>query len=208
MAFGYEMLHGRQGAAGYCREESGETVIRAKGFKPGERYVLHALLPDRIEQLSEKTADSSGQAVFRCFAGNPVFVAVNGKPCLWQGGEENYLRASEELKKLKKKEQTKTGETPKDISPEIKNEPTEQPAEVPQEIQKILSRDLEEIQLDPNPMEDVSAEEMTQEELPPEHATAEEPTQEPESILHEPEPEPPYTLRSPSDKEPVDALPD
>ena len=126
MAFGYEILHGRQGVTGHCREINGKTVVQARGFQPGE--------------------SCNGQAVLTCAGGGPVFVVSGDKVLLWQGGEENYLRACDWIKR----EQKKTGETQKDASPDNNNQQPE-----PENPRSILVRDLEEIQLEPVKAESV-----------------------------------------------------
>lgn len=146
MAFGYEILRGRQGVTGHCREANGKTVVQARGFQPGESCVLFSLMNDHAEKRDEQPADGKGQAVLTCAGGGPVFVASGNKVLLWQGGEENYLRACDWMKRGQKK----TGETRKDASPDNDNQQPE-----PEDMQKILARDLEEIQLEPAKTESI-----------------------------------------------------
>ena len=146
MAFGYEILHGRQGVTGHCREINGKTVVQARGFQPGESCILFALMNDHAEKRDEQAADGNGQAVLTCAGGRPVFVVSGDKVLLWQGGEENYLRACDWIKR----EQKKIGETQKDASPDNNNQQPE-----PENPRSILVRDLEEIQLEPVKAESV-----------------------------------------------------
>ena len=207
MAFGYDMLTGRQGASGYCRKVEGKTEIHARGLEQGESCALYELLPGRAEKRDEKTADGNGQIVFTCQSGNAFFVASKGRVRLWQGGEENYLRACEWMQ-----EKTKKEETQKSISSETSIAPPaaekeETNKEKPKAAQNILTRDLEEIQRS----EITEDREKMPEELPSPTITTEiDETGKMESA-GEPvpsAPEPSYTLRSPSTGEPVDALPD
>ena len=145
MAFGYEILHGKHGAAGHCREADGKTVVQARGFRPGESCVLYALMNDRAEKRDEQTADGNGQAVLTCAGGGPVFAVSGNKVVLWQGGEENYLRACEWMKRGQKK----TGETRNDAPPEHDGKQPETTTVQQEDAQSILARDLEEIQLEP-----------------------------------------------------------
>jgi len=186
MAIGYDILNGRQGASGYCRETGGQTELHARGLRPGDSCALYELLPDHAKMREEQTADGNGQAVFTCRSGNALFVTANGRVRLWQGGEENYLRACDWLKR----EQSKTGETLPSISPEQIKETEKPTKEESDAAQNILARDLEEIQIP------ITAAEHHQ---PEEPATAEK--QVPAA------PEPAYTLRAPGAGEPVDALP-
>ena len=205
MTFGYDMLNGRQGASGYCRKAGEKTEIHAKGLRLGESCVLYELLPDRAEKRDEQTADANGQAVFSFAGGNAVFVTAGGKVRLWQGGEENYLRACEWIQK----EKTKKEETPKGISPDTTIEPLaaeteESISEEPEAAENILRRDLEEIQI-PIPAEakKEQAQLKTEENQTPSNTEEMDKT---DKILEE-EPTPTYTLRSPGSGEPVDALP-
>ena len=145
VAFGYEILRGRQGVTGHCRETEGKTVVQARGFQPGERCVLYALMNGSAEMRDEQTADGNGQAVLTGAGGGPVFVASGNKVLLWQGGEENYLRACDWIKR----EQKKTGETQNDASPDHDGILSEPAAAEPEDAQRILVRDLEEIQMEP-----------------------------------------------------------
>ena len=206
MTFGYDMLNGRQGASGYCRKAGEKTEIHARGLKVGESCVLYELLPDRAEKRDEQTADANGQAVFSFAGGNAVFVTAGGKVRLWQGGEENYLRACEWIQK----EKTKKEETQRSISSDTTIEPLaaeteEYISEEPEAAENILRRDLEEIQI-PIPAE--AKKEQTQLKTE-ENQTPTNPEEmdKTEKILEE-EPTPTYTLRSPGAGEPVDALPD
>ena len=207
MAFGYDMLTGRQGASGYCRKVEGKTEIHARGLEQGESCALYELLPGCAEKRDEKTADGNGQAVFTCRSGDAFFVASKGRVRLWQGGEENYLRACEWMQK----EKTKKEETPKSISPETSIAPhaveTEETIkEEPKTAQNILTRDLEEIQRS----EITEDREKIPEELPSPTIMTEKDETGKMELAEEPvpsAPEPSYTLRSPGDGEPVDALP-
>ena len=206
MTFGYDMLNGRQGASGYCRKAGEKTEIHARGLKVGESCALYELLPDRAEKRDEKSADANGQAVFSFAGGNAVFVTAGGKVRLWQGGEENYLRACEWIQK----EKTKKEETPKGISTETTIEPSaaeteESISEEPEAAENILARDLEEIQI---PIHAEAKKEQTQLKTE-ENQTPTNPEEKDEVEKHLDEEQAlTYTLRSPGDGEPVDALPD
>ena len=207
MAFGYDMLTGRQGASGYCRKVEGKTEIHARGLESGEICAVYELLPGRAEKRDEKTADGNGQIVFTCQSGNAFFVASKGRVRLWQGGEENYLRACEWMQK----EKTKKEETQKSISSETSIAPpaaeTEETIkEEPKAAQNILARDLEEIQRS----EITEDREKMPEELPSPTITIEKDKTEKKESARESVPsasEPSYTLRSPGAGDPVDALP-
>ena len=205
MTFGYDMLNGRQGASGYCRKAGEKTEIHARGLKLGESCVLYELLPDRAEKRDEQTADANGQTVFSFAGGNAVFVTAGDKVRLWQGGEENYLRACEWIQK----EKTKKEETQRSISPDTTIEPLaaeteEYISEKPEAAENILRRDLEEIQI-PIPAEEKNGQVQVKSEENQTITNTEE-NDEGEKHLDE-EQALTYTLRSPGDGEPVDALP-
>ncbi len=207
MAFGYDMLTGWQGVSGYCRKEGEKIEIHARGLEPGESCAVYELLPGCAEKRDEKTADGNGQAVFTCRGGEAFFVASKGRVRLWQGGEENCLRACEWMQK----EKIKKEETPKSISSETSialpaAETEETIKEEPEAARDILARDLEEIQRSGKTEEG----EKMREELPnpaimADKGETEKMESDGESIPSEPEPS--YSLRSPSTGEPVDALP-
>ena len=211
MTFGYDMLNGRQGASGYCRKAGEKTEIHARGLKVGESCVLYELLPDGAEKRDEQTADANGQTVFSFAGGNAVFVTAGGKVRLWQGGEENYLRACEWIQREKmKKEKIKKEETLKSISPETTIEPLaaeteESISEDPEAAENILRRELEEIQIPIHAEEKKEQAQLKTEEN--QTTTNTEENDEGEKHLEE-EQTPTYTLRSPGAGEPVDALPD
>ena len=205
MTFGYDMLNGRQGASGYCRKAGEKTEIHARGLKVGESCVLYELLPDGAEKRDEQTADANGQTVFSFAGGNAVFVTAGGKVRLWQGGEENYLRACEWIQK----EKTKKEETQRSISPDTTIEPLaaeteEYISEEPEAAENILRRELEEIQIPIHAEEKKEQAQLKTEEN--QTTTNTEETDEGEKHLEE-EQTPTYTLRSLGDGEPVDALP-
>ena len=207
MAFGYDLLTGRQGASGYCRKLGEKTEIHARGLESGESCALYELLPGCAEKRDEKTADGNGQAVFTCRSGDAFFVASKGRVRLWQGGEENYLRACEWMQK----EKTKKEETPKSISSETSIAPPAAETEEPvkkglKAARDFLTRDLEEIQR----VGKTEDREKIPEELPSPTITIEKDKTEKKESARESvpsAPEPSYTLRSPSANDPVDALP-
>ncbi|MBR5110978.1 MAG: hypothetical protein IK099_12395 [Clostridia bacterium] len=184
--FGYEILRGRQGAAGHFRESEGKTAIHAQGLKPGETCVIYALKENRAEKRGEAMTDGNGRAVWTGICGQPFFVAAHGKVLLWQGGEEDYLRAGECLKKGLEAEQKK-----------------KPPASATETAQSILEKDLLEIQTVPLPDETDAAEKAPKE-------SAETAKRQEEQSMNENahKTETHYTLRSPSGGEPVDTLPD
>ena len=187
--FGYEILRGKHGAAGHFMESDGNAVIRARGLKPGETCVLYALSENRGEKRAEASADGNGQAVLTGKCEKPFFVAADGKVLLWQGGESNYLRASEWLKR-----EQAAGKKNKNAP----NQP-EPPLIEAEEAQTILKKDLNENQTatltDETPKEKRKTAEPQNEENVAEKGKAY-------------QPEPPYALRSPGGGEPVDTLPE
>ncbi|MBR3019221.1 MAG: hypothetical protein IKH57_19435 [Clostridia bacterium] len=192
--FGYEILRGRQGAVGHFRESNGKTVIHARGLRPGETYTLYTLTENRAEKRGEALADWNGQAEMTEKCERPFFVAAGGKVLLWQGGEDDYLRACEWIKRERKPVQEKETATAQ-IKPAIA---------ASDDAQKILEKDIKTIQTIPyanenhpekTPKEKEETMERHEQEILMEKTTSD-PT------------EPPYTLRAPGDGEPVDTLPE
>ena len=181
MGFGYEILRGRQGAAGHCREEAGKKIVCVQGLKPGESCVLYAMREEGPVKQDEQRTNAAGQATLTGRGDIPFFVISGGKVLLWQGGEETYLRASEWAKQQKERSKTEKAAVI-----------------VPREANHILKRDLEEIQLAPAERERAPGQN-TEETLPPSVFL---PALEPDAK------EPAYILRPAGSGEPVDALPE
>ncbi|MBR0406708.1 MAG: hypothetical protein IJI53_01590 [Clostridia bacterium] len=184
MAFAYEIMRGRRGASGHCQETAGKTAVHGRGFNPGETCVLYALTREGAEKRDETQADGNGHVMLTGRSGHSFFVVSEGGVRLWQGGEDNYLRAAEWLKKERRKAREEQ-RAPAIIEPE--------------EARKILAKDLEEIQTPPAKEEE--KEEAESEAAEPMEQTATQETSKPES-------EPPYTLRPAGSGEPVDTLPE
>ena len=195
--FGYEILRGRQGAAGHFRESDGKTVIHARGLKPGETCALYALTENSAEKRGEAAADGNGQAVLTGICGRPFFVTANEKLMLWQGGEDNYLRASEWLRHERAAQEKKETAL---LEPE---EPQQILEMEPEETQQILEKDLKEIQT--VPLTDAAPAEETRTEKEEAEREKNEIIIENTTVIQS---EQPYSLRSPGNGEPVDTLPE
>lgn len=181
MGFGYEILRGRQGAVGHCREEAGKKIVCVQGLKPGESCVLYAMREEGPSKQDEQRTNAAGQANLTGRGDMPFFVMSGGKVLLWQGGEETYLRASEWAEKQKERSETERAEVI-----------------APKQADNILKRELEEIQLDPAKKERASEQEPEETVSPSAYLPALEPDAK----------EPAYTLRPAGPGEPVDALPE
>ena len=93
MAFGYGLLRGRQGAEGYIRETDGKKIITARHLSPGREYALYALLEGSARRCCVRQADGAGDWQGESRWSAPCFLADETGVKLWEGDEEDYLRA-------------------------------------------------------------------------------------------------------------------
>ena len=98
-AFGYRLLAGRDGAQGYARGGDGQTVT-ARGLHVGKTYTLYCVTPGGAREHARRTADASGMARFTLSGAQPVFLALDGRPVLWEDdrAEERYCQACDLLR--------------------------------------------------------------------------------------------------------------
>ena len=98
-AFGYRLLAGRDGAQGYARGGDGQTVT-ARGLHAGKTYTLYCVTPGGAREHARRTADASGMARFTLSGAQPVFLALDGRPVLWEDdrAEERYCQACDLLR--------------------------------------------------------------------------------------------------------------
>ena len=98
-AFGYRLLAGRDGAQGYARGDDGQTVT-ARGLHAGKTYTLYCVTPGGAREHARRTADASGMARFTLSGAQPVFLALDGRPVLWEDdrAEERYCQACDLLR--------------------------------------------------------------------------------------------------------------
>lgn len=98
-AFGYRLLAGRDGAQGYARGDDGQTVT-ARGLRAGKTYTLYCVTPGGAREHARRTADASGMACFTLSGAQPVFLALDGRPVLWEDdrAEERYCQACDLLR--------------------------------------------------------------------------------------------------------------
>ena len=98
-AFGYRLLAGRDGAQGYACGGDGQTVT-ARGLHAGKTYTLYCVTPGGAREHARRTADASGMARFTLSGAQPVFLALDGRPVLWEDdrAEERYCQACDLLR--------------------------------------------------------------------------------------------------------------
>ena len=98
-AFGYRLLAGRDGAQGYARGGDGQTVT-ARGLHAGKTYTLYCVTPGGAREHARRTADASGMARFTLSGAQPIFLALDGRPVLWEDdrAEERYCQACDLLR--------------------------------------------------------------------------------------------------------------
>ena len=93
MTFGYSFLCGSHGADGYIRTTEGKRYVSVRGMKPGEPCVLYAFIDHGADICGQASADSDGHAALETTRSGPLFVVQRGMVCLWEGDDNNYLRA-------------------------------------------------------------------------------------------------------------------
>ena len=103
MAFGYPLLKGRGGAAGYARESGGKREISARNIQPGTACSLYAVQDGEYRLCGTKTADGSGNVQWTAPMEGSLFIADGNKVLLWDGGDDAFLQASAWVKKQNEK---------------------------------------------------------------------------------------------------------
>ena len=213
MAFGYTLMKGRQGAAGHIRENGDQREIAVRGLPPETLCAMYALADGNARLCSQRQTDREGQARFSIAEPGHVFVALDGKPMLWEGGEETYLRAAAWLEKQRKTESDARREAAQsqdvslpdtDIIRQVQQEARDDSIEQDEPTQKQAAME--------RPSDALLAEEaVLRDALQPAQEKAEsaypferQPFIQPET---ENPPEQAYILRPAGEGEPVDALP-
>ena len=59
MAFGYALLKGRGGAAGYARESGGQREVSARNLRPGTACSLYTIQDGEYKLCGTETADGA-----------------------------------------------------------------------------------------------------------------------------------------------------
>ena len=103
MAFGYALLKGRGGAAGYARESGGKREVSARNIQPGTVCSLYAVQDGEYRLCGTETADGSGNAKWTAPMAGSLFIADGNKVLLWDGGDDAFLEASAWLEKQNRK---------------------------------------------------------------------------------------------------------
>ena len=119
MAFGYALLKGRGGAAGYIRENGDQREVSARDLPPGTPCALYTLLNGECSLCGTENVDSSGNAKWTAPKEGQLFIAAGDRVLLWDGGDSAFLQASAWLKK--QSQNGKNKQEPEDI-PEAKTE--------------------------------------------------------------------------------------
>ena len=139
MGFGYSFLRGRQGAEGHVQEKGVGRLVTLRGLKEGEACVLYVFSGGAARTAARERADGAGQARLTANQKGKLFVAVGGQVRLWEGEEEDYLRAcawlAEEKKNAlaeeKEKEKEKGAEEAAPSLPAPSREEPEDPGRAP-----------------------------------------------------------------------------
>lgn len=188
MAFGYALLKGRAGAAGYVRENGSQREVSARDLPPNATCSLYALQDGEYTLCGTKTTDGSGSAKWTAPKDGSIFLTDGNKVLLWDGGDEDFLRVSAWL----------SSQTKKDTK---KNEPAkEKNQDAPREVQALPAETLAACTV---PAQD-RAEQAAEHSYPFER----QPSAKKNERTKESPPERAYTLRPAGTGEPVDTLPE
>ena len=115
MAFGYALLKGRAGAAGYVRENGSQREVFARDLPPIASCSLYALQNGEYKLCGTKTTDSGGSVQWTAPKEGSLFLTDGDKVLLWDGGDEAFLRASAWLKGQSSGKNVKTAPEKEDI---------------------------------------------------------------------------------------------
>ena len=98
MAFGYSLMKGRAGAAGYIREIGNHREVSARNVSPGAVCQLYRRKDGEWLVCGTETADSAGNVQWTAPKEGGVFIAQGRQVLLWEGGDEAFLMANAWLK--------------------------------------------------------------------------------------------------------------
>ena len=93
MAFGYALLSGRRGAAGFARQDGKNRRVSVRGLQAGERCALYALTREGAALCCRESADAEGRAELQAACPGDLFMEADGEVRLWEGDDGVYLRA-------------------------------------------------------------------------------------------------------------------
>ena len=99
MAFGYALLKGRSGAAGYARESGGQREISIRNVRPGTACSLYTVQSGEYRLWGTETADGGGNVHWTAPKEGALLIAEENKVLLWDGGDDAFLQASAWLEK-------------------------------------------------------------------------------------------------------------
>lgn len=125
MAFGYALLKGRGGAAGYVRENGGQREVTTRNLIPGTACALYTVQDGAYRLCGTETADGSGNAKWTAPKEGGLLIAEGNKVLLWDGGDDAFLQASAWLDQQSKKNITEPEPAPDTEIPEAKTEALE-----------------------------------------------------------------------------------
>ena len=92
MAYGYRLLRGKGGAAGYVRGSGEEMRLQGKGLAPGTQYTAYALDAGAARPLAAGRADCSGALRLTLAGDGALFVANGQTVALWEDADDPALR--------------------------------------------------------------------------------------------------------------------
>lgn len=115
MAFGYALLKGRAGAAGYVRENGSQREVSVRDLPPNATCSLYAFQDGDYTLCGTKTTDGSGSAKWTAPKEGCIFLTDGNKVLLWDGGDEAFLRASAWVKRQNSKITEKTAPEKEEI---------------------------------------------------------------------------------------------
>lgn len=198
MAYGYRLLRGKGGAAGYVRGNGEALQLQGKGLAPGMQYTAYVLDAGTARPLATGKADRGGALRLTLAGAGTLFVAQGQTVTLWEDADDPALHFWQAQAALTAQRGA--------VSVAAKTAAEEAPAESEQAQIKAPSGDAEQ------PVQTTSQPQVTRETLPETRATPPEinasPAEQEAAVQEAAEPaEPEIVLRPESAAPPVDGLP-
>ncbi len=126
MAFGYALLKGRGGAAGYVRESGGQRDVSARNLRPGTACSLYTMVDGEYRLWGTETADSGGNVHWTAPKEGGLLIAEGNRVLLWDGGDDAFLEACAWLEKQSQRNRIQPEPTPETDISEAKTEAREE----------------------------------------------------------------------------------
>ncbi len=125
MDFSYRFLQGRGGAEGHAVRRAEGQRLQARGLPPGAECILYQWQGEGARPIARGKTEASGQILFSALPDGPLFLALAGRPVLWEadGAETGYFRAWDFLRRAQQRERKR-----EKIRRDVQEEKQEQPS--------------------------------------------------------------------------------